>query len=54
MVKDHKKVNDELKEIAAKKGATIPADLTRTENPPWKNCKKRTALSSIAITQHTW
>ena len=40
MVKDHKKVNDELKEIAAKKGATIPADLTRTEKSHMEKLQK--------------
>jgi len=31
MVRDHQKANDELKSIATSKGATVPANLTRTE-----------------------
>src|SRR5438105_1461344 len=31
MAKDHKKGNDELKDIVSKKGAAIPAELTRGE-----------------------
>src|SRR5436190_12698129 len=40
MARDHKKANDELKDIAAKKGATIPADLTRTEKSTMDKLQK--------------
>src|SRR2546430_2380074 len=40
MVRDHKKANDELKSIAANKGATIPADLTRTEKSTMDKLQK--------------
>jgi putative membrane protein len=40
MVKDHQKANDELKDIASKKGAQIPADLTRTEKSTMDKLQK--------------
>jgi putative membrane protein len=40
MVKDHSKANDELKSIASSKGATIPADLTRTEKSTMEKLQK--------------
>jgi len=39
-VKDHQKANDELKDIASKKGAQIPADLTRTEKSTMDKLQK--------------
>ncbi len=40
MAKDHKKANDELKDIVAKKGAAIPAELTRGERSTMDRLQK--------------
>ena len=40
MVRDHKKTGDELKTIAASKGATIPADLTHGEKSTMEKLQK--------------
>jgi putative membrane protein len=40
MATDHKKANDELKEIASKKGAVIPAQLSRSENSTMNRLQK--------------
>src|SRR5437667_5933418 len=40
MVTDHNKANDELKQIASQKGATLPATLTRRENSALDDLQK--------------
>jgi len=40
MSKDHKKANDELKDIVTKKGAAIPAQLSRTERSTMERLQK--------------
>ena len=40
MVKDHGKVNDELKHLISQKGATLPEDLNRREEREWEHLQK--------------
>ena len=40
MVADHTKANDELKQIASQKGATLPTQLTRREESEWEHMQK--------------
>jgi putative membrane protein len=42
MVTDHTKINDELKQIAAKKGATLPAQLSHGEKSDLEKLQKET------------
>jgi len=42
MAADHKKANDELKEIATRKGATLPAELSHGENFTMTHLQKAT------------
>ena len=42
MVADHKKANDELKQIAQKKGATFPAEMSHKENSRMHSLQKAT------------
>jgi putative membrane protein len=42
MAKDHKKANEELKDIASKKGAAIPAELTHGERATMDRLQKLT------------
>src|SRR5437867_4902895 len=37
MIKDHSKANDELKQIATQKGASVPDQLTRREEREWEH-----------------
>src|SRR5437016_1131818 len=42
MVKDHRKANDELRDIASKRGATLPAELSHRENSTMSHLQKLT------------
>ena len=42
MVKDHGKANEELKQLATQKGATLPDQLSRREEREWEHMQKLT------------